>query len=99
MKKAISIDEVQALKEQLAHVRQQSLAAARQNDFRAVARLTCEAARLNRAIHTQEDFAGNEVKSLAIVDALAHLDDEGRFDFPPETTVPMPAPEPELEAA
>ncbi len=38
------------LNAELQRVRQQSLAASRMNDFRAVARLTREAARLNRAI-------------------------------------------------
>ena len=82
MKQAISTDEVQQLKTQLIQVRQQSLAASRQNDFRTVARLTSEAARLNRAIHTHEDFAGCVVKSLALVDALRQIDDEGKFEFP-----------------
>jgi hypothetical protein len=42
-------------------VRQESLAAARKGDFRAVARLTCEAARLNRMILAAE---GAEVPVL-----------------------------------
>ena len=84
MKNAVNPEEIQYLKEQLQHVRQLSLAASRQNDFRAVARLTAEAARLNRAIHTQEDFVGSVSKSLALVDALAEVGDEGRFVFPQE---------------
>ena len=84
MKEAINPDAVQQLKEQLQRVRQQSLSASRQNDFRAVAHLTGEAARLNRAIHTQEDFAESASKSLAILDALADVGDESRFVFPEE---------------
>lgn len=38
------------LLQELNHVRQLSLAASRQNDFRTVARLTSDALRLNRAI-------------------------------------------------
>jgi hypothetical protein len=84
MKNAIRPDEVQQLKEQLQRVRQQSLSAARQNDFRSIARLTAEAARLNRAIHAEQNFAGCAAKSLAIVDALAEVSDEGCFVFPQE---------------
>ena len=40
----------EALQMELNHVRQLSLAAARQNDFRTVARLTSEASRLNHAL-------------------------------------------------
>ena len=54
MKQAISLDEVQQLKTQLARVRQQSLAASRENDFRTVARLTGEASRLNQTIQDAE---------------------------------------------
>ena len=87
MKEPISLEEVQELKTQLSHVQQQSLAASRQNDFRTVARLTSQAARLNRAIHSQEDFAGSVVKSLALVDALKEFDGEGTFVFPPPPTI------------
>jgi hypothetical protein len=43
------------LVKELNRVRQLSLTAARQNDFRTVARLTGEALRLNRAIQEVED--------------------------------------------
>jgi hypothetical protein len=42
--------ELARLTDQLSRVRQHSLAASRNNDFRAVARLTSEAARLNHLI-------------------------------------------------
>lgn len=40
----------QILDQELNSIRQKSLAAARNNDFRSVARLTIEAARVNRSI-------------------------------------------------
>jgi hypothetical protein len=88
MKQTISIDQVQELKAQLTQVRQQSLAASRLNDFRTVARLTNEAARLNRAIHAQDDFAGSPGKSMALVEALRQFDDAGKFEFPQVATLP-----------
>ena len=100
MKQAISIDQIQELKAQLTQVRQQSLAASRLNDFRTVARLTSEAARINRAIHAQDDFAGSPVKSLALVDALRQFDDAGKFEFPQVPTLAgSEASTPELEQA
>jgi hypothetical protein len=48
------IDELTQLTHDLQRVRQESLAASRKGDFRAVARLTCEAARLNRMILAAE---------------------------------------------
>lgn len=42
--------EIESLRENLRHVRQESLEATRQGDFRKVARLTTQAANLNRAI-------------------------------------------------
>lgn len=90
MKHAISIDEIQQLKQQLQRVRQQSLLASRQDDFRTVARLTAEASQLNRAIQSREDFADTPLRSLKVVDALAHLDGDGQFVFPEE---PKPAEE------
>ncbi len=56
------LEQMAQLTEQLQRVRQESLAASRREDFRAVARLTCEAARLNRLILAAE---GNQVHSLA----------------------------------
>jgi hypothetical protein len=84
MKNGMSIDEVQKLKQQLHLVRQQSLLASRQNDFRTVARLTTEAARLNRAIQSQENFADCALRSLTVVDALKQLDGSSHFVFPDE---------------
>ena len=82
MKSLMSVEQLDNVKAELQQVRRQSLAASRQNDFRTVARLTAEAARLNRAIHTQEDFAELSPKSLALIDALSDLDDAGHFVFP-----------------
>jgi hypothetical protein len=84
MKNPKTTDEVQSLKEQLYRVRQQSLAASRQSDFRTVARLTAEAAKLNRSIQCQQDFADCALKSLTVVNALAQIGDEGHFVFPEE---------------
>jgi hypothetical protein len=86
MKKTISADEIQELKQQLHRVRQQSLLASRENDFRTVARLTAEAAQINRTIQCQEDFADCGLKSLTVVNALAKFDDESHFVFPEEPT-------------
>ena len=88
MKNAKSIADIEKLKQQLYFVRHQSLLASRQNDFRTVARLTAEAARINRTIQTEVDFADSALKSLTVVNALAHFDDEGHFEFPEE---PRPA--------
>jgi hypothetical protein len=60
-KKKDKIDELTQLSHDLQRVRQESLTASRKGDFRAVARLTCEAARLNRLILTAE---GAEVPVL-----------------------------------
>lgn len=84
MKVAPKAEDVANLKAELHRVRQQSLLASRQNDFRAVARLTTEAARLNREIQSQEEFAGFSPRSMAVVDALASFDDAGHFSFPME---------------
>jgi hypothetical protein len=46
--------EIATLRRELQQVRQQSLAASRKGDFRTIARLTCEASRLNRAILAAE---------------------------------------------
>jgi hypothetical protein len=84
MNNAMTVEDVQNLREQLQRVRAKSLEASRRNDFRLVARLTGETARLNRLIQAQEDFAGFSPKSLAVVDALADFEDAGHFDFPEE---------------
>ena len=88
MKNANSTDEVQKLRQQLHHVREQSLLASRENDFRTVARLTAEAAQINRAIQTRADFADTPLRSLKVVDALAHLGAESHFVFPDEPVRP-----------
>ena len=85
MKNAMTVDELNKFRGQLRHVRQQFLDASRQNDFRTVARLTGEAARLNRLIQWQEEFAGFSPKSLAVVDSLAQFEDAGQFVIPEET--------------
>ena len=85
MKKAMTVDDVQQLREELCQIRERSLAATRQNDFRAVAQLTAEANRLNRAIHAQEDFPDCSAKVLAMVDAMAVIGDEGHFVFPDDS--------------
>jgi hypothetical protein len=85
MKKAMTVDDVQQLREELRENRERSLAATRQNDFRAVARLTAEAAPLNRTIRAQEDFAECSPKVLAMVDALSAIEDEGHFVFPDDS--------------
>ena len=45
---------ISTLKRELQHVRQQSLQATRQGDFMTVARLTAQAARLNKSIMDAE---------------------------------------------
>jgi hypothetical protein len=50
MRKSLNAFEVAAAKAQLRAVRQRSLAASRQGDYRTVAKLTCEAAELKRLI-------------------------------------------------
>ena len=49
-KKKDKLQELANLNEHLQRVRHDCLSASRRGDFRAVARLTCEAARLNRLI-------------------------------------------------
>jgi len=49
-RKKDKLEELTRLTEHLQRVRHDSLEASRRGDFRAVARLTCEAARLNRLI-------------------------------------------------
>ena len=63
-KKNDKLDQLTALNQQLQRVRQDSLAASRRGDFRAVARLTCEAARLNRAILASEGPQGPILEQL-----------------------------------
>lgn len=55
-----SMVQLQQLKSSLQHVRQESLMATRQGDYRRVAKLTTEAATLNKAIlETQGALADN----------------------------------------
>jgi hypothetical protein len=46
--------ELDKLKQQLERVRKASLAASQRGDYRAVGKLTCEAAQLNRSIQETE---------------------------------------------
>ena len=85
------LDLLNRLNQELQTVRHESLAASRRGDFRAVGRLTCEAARLNRLILATED---SHVPSLV---------DLGDRLFTGDSTDPIePAPTPldrELAAA
>jgi hypothetical protein len=65
-KKKDKLDELAQLSAELQRVRYQSLEASRRGDFRTVARMTCEAARLNRLILAAEG---------AEIPALEHLGD------------------------
>ena len=47
-------EHIENLKKQLQEVRQQSLTATRAGDYRKIAKLTADAARLNRAINDAE---------------------------------------------
>lgn len=89
MKKGMTVDDIEQLRDELRQTREQSLTAARQNDFRAVARLTAETARLNRAIQAQESFVDCSPKVLAVVDSLAQIDDESHFVFPEEPVLQL----------
>lgn len=89
MKKGMTVDDIEQLRDELRQTREQSLTAARQNDFRAVARLTAATARLNRAIQAQEAFVDCSPKVLAVVDSLAQIDDEGHFVFPEEPALQL----------
>jgi hypothetical protein len=89
MQKSVTVEEIQKLRDELRGVRERSLAASRRNDFREVARLTSEAARLNRTIHAREDFPEYPDKVLALVDALRVIEDSGHFEFPQEAAIPQ----------
>lgn len=54
IKKKDKLEELSQFTQELHRVRQESLAASRRGDYRTVARLTCEAARLNRLILSAE---------------------------------------------
>jgi vacuolar-type H+-ATPase subunit D/Vma8 len=54
MKVALTRSDIDKLKDELQRIRQRSLEASRHGDFRTVARLTCEAARLNQEINQAE---------------------------------------------
>ncbi len=58
------LEELAQLNEHLQQVRHECLLASRRDDFRAVARLTCEAARLNRLILAAE---GPQVPALDVL--------------------------------
>ena len=99
MKKGMTVDDIEQLRDELRNIRERSLTAARQNDFRAVARLTTEAARLNRAIQAQDAFVDCSPKVLAVVDSLAQIDDESHFVFPEEPALQLNASDGWSEAA
>jgi hypothetical protein len=82
MRNVQTTDDLEQLKQQLQRVRAESLAAVRRNDFRAVARLTAETARINRAIHTAEDFSDCAEDAQRLVEALADSDSSSQFVFP-----------------
>jgi hypothetical protein len=77
-------DEIVSLQQELQRIRQQSLAASRNGDFRTVGRLTAEAARLNSAIlqaeglrmatldNAQDRFFTSDAPA-GKTDALVHL--------------------------
>ncbi len=79
-KKKEKLEELVQLNQELQQVRQQSLTASRRGDFRAVARLTCEAARLNRLILTAE---GTQV---AVLEDLGDKLFTGESDEPEVST-------------
>jgi hypothetical protein len=54
MKLMTTQHDLEKLKERLHQVRRASLAATQRGDFRTVAKLTCEAAQLNRSIQETE---------------------------------------------
>jgi len=54
MKSTVTQRDVEKLKEQLERVRKASLVATQRGDYRAVARLTSEAAQLNKGIQEAE---------------------------------------------
>ena len=58
MKEAKTLIDIEQLRTELRQVRQESLLATRQGDYRAVARLTARAAALNKAIMEVEGLAG-----------------------------------------
>jgi hypothetical protein len=89
-KKNEKLQHLTRLSEQLNQVRQQSLAASRRGDFRAMARLTCEAARLNREILLAE---GPQVPVLATINdeffVSARREPEPLFGREPEREVEL----------
>ncbi len=92
MRNAKSTDGIEELKLQLQQVRKDSLAAVRRNDFRTVARLTGEAARINRAIHAGEEFSDCLPAAQRLIDSLADIDSPGHFVFPQVASEePLPA--------
>ncbi len=56
MKLTISERELREMKQRLQHVRRASLAATQRGDYRAVGKLTCEAAQLNQQIQEAEGW-------------------------------------------
>ena len=54
MKLSVTERDLQIMKQQLEHVRKASLVASQRGDYRAVGKLTCQAAQINRAIQEAE---------------------------------------------
>jgi hypothetical protein len=54
MKLTVTERDLEVMRQQLAQVRKASLAAHQRGDFRAVGKLTCQAAQLNRSIQEAE---------------------------------------------
>jgi len=54
MKLSVTERDLQSLRQQLQHIRKASLAASQRGDYRAVGKLTCQAAQVNRAIQEAE---------------------------------------------
>jgi hypothetical protein len=57
MKQTKTLIDIEQVRTELRQVRQESLAATRQGDYRTVARLTAKAAALNKTITEAEDWA------------------------------------------
>lgn len=84
-KKHDKLEELSQFTHQLHRVRQESLIASRRGDFRTVARLTCEAARLNRLILSGEGSQSPVLANLGDKLFTSHADEGAeRFTAKPE---------------
>ena len=88
-KKNDKIDELTQLTHDLQRVRQESLAASRKGDFRAVARLTCEAARLNRMILAAEGAEVPVLRTLGDKLFTGESDERDAFSAPVEADLAL----------